>query len=178
MIEALDRLRAQGKNLKVGLFLDTTIMNNEDLTTQRGKEIFYASIRDFYARIPPQHWAAIDGKPVVWLYDTQKVAAFNQSTFDYVYDQFPRAAGRGGRERALPEERPGECRDDHRHRRRAHQEQEPVADAAPADRLIRDAAQKHERRELDDRLPLALDQMDDHRDRQSGKADEKRGSEE
>ena len=93
MIEALDRLSAQGKHLKVGLFLDTTIMNNEDLTTQRGKEIFYASIRDFYARIPPQHWAAIDGRPVVWLYDTQKVAAFNQSTFDYVYEHFPRDFG-------------------------------------------------------------------------------------
>ncbi len=93
MIEALDRLRAQGKNLKVGLFLDTTIMNNEDLTTQRGKEIFYASIRDFYSRIPPQYWAAIDGKPLVWLYDTQKVAAFNQSTFDYVYEHFPKDFG-------------------------------------------------------------------------------------
>ncbi len=93
MIQALDRLRAQGKNLKVGLFLDTTIINNEDLTTQRGKEIFYASIRDFYSRIPPQHWAAIDNKPVVWLYDTQKVAAFSQATFDYVYEQFPKDFG-------------------------------------------------------------------------------------
>ncbi len=93
MIEALERLRARGKNLKLGLFLDTTIMNNEDLTTQRGKEIFYASIRDYYSRIPPIHWAAIDKKPVVWLYDAQKVYAFNQSTFDYIYEQFPKDFG-------------------------------------------------------------------------------------
>jgi len=88
MLEALDRLRARGKNLKIGLFLDTTIMNNEDLTSRRGKQIFYASIRDFYARIPPRHWAAVDGKPIVWLYDTQRVGNFDQSTFDYVYEHF------------------------------------------------------------------------------------------
>ena len=93
MLEALDRLRARGKNLKIGLFLDTTIMNNEDLTSQRGKEIFYASIRDFYARIPPRHWAAIDRKPIVWLYDAQRVGNFDQSTFDFVYEQFAKDFG-------------------------------------------------------------------------------------
>ena len=93
MIEALDRLRARGKNLKVGLFFDTTILNHEDLTTPRGKEIFYATIRDYYSSIPPIHWAAIDRKPVVWLYDAQQVGNFNQDTFDYVYEQFARDFG-------------------------------------------------------------------------------------
>ncbi len=93
MVEALRRLDAAGKPLKVGLFLDTTIMNDEDLTTDRGKQIFYATIRDFYSRIPPRHWALIDDKPIVWLYDAQRVAAFDQSTFDYVYKQFPRDFG-------------------------------------------------------------------------------------
>ncbi|MBI1802769.1 MAG: DUF5010 domain-containing protein [Chloroflexi bacterium] len=93
MIEALDRLRARGKNLKLGMFLDTTIMNNEDLTTARGKQILYASIRDYYSRIPPVHWAAIDNQPIVWLYDAQKVYAFNQSTFDYIYEQFAKDFG-------------------------------------------------------------------------------------
>ena len=93
MLEGLRLLEAQGRTLKIGLFLDTTIMNNEDLTTDRGKQILYASIRDFYSRIPPKYWAAIDGKPLVWLYDAQKVAAFDQSTFDYVYQQFPNDFG-------------------------------------------------------------------------------------
>jgi hypothetical protein len=93
MVEGLRLLEAQGKTLKIGLFLDTTIMNDEDLTTERGKQIFYASIRNFYSRIPPRHWAAIDGKPLVWLYDAQRVYAFDQSTFDYVYEQFPRDFG-------------------------------------------------------------------------------------
>jgi hypothetical protein len=93
MVEALDRLEARGTPLKVGLFLDTTIMNNEDLTTWQGKRHFYLTIRNWFTRIPPRHWAAIGGRPIVWLYDAQKVAAFNQSTFDYVYQQFPRDFG-------------------------------------------------------------------------------------
>jgi hypothetical protein len=94
MVAALQSLAARGTPLKVGLFIDTTIMQDQDLTTERGKQFFYVTIRDYYSRIPPNLWAAIDGKPIVWLYDTQHVAAFDQSTFDYVSDQF--AADFGG----------------------------------------------------------------------------------
>ena len=93
MVEALDRLAASGTPLKIALFLDTTIMNDEDLTTDRGKRIFYASIRDYYSRIPPRHWAAIDGRPIVWLYDAQRVYRFDQSTFDYVTEHFQQDFG-------------------------------------------------------------------------------------
>lgn len=93
MVEALDQLEQSGRSLKVALFLDTTILNDEDLTTQRGKDILYATIRDYYSRIPPRFWAAIDGRPIVWLYDAQRVFAFDQSTFDYVYEQFPQDFG-------------------------------------------------------------------------------------
>src|SRR4051812_29443639 len=54
MVEALDRLAGAGTPLKIGLFLDTTILNDEDLTTERGKQILYASVRDYYSRIPPR----------------------------------------------------------------------------------------------------------------------------
>jgi Domain of unknown function (DUF5010) len=94
MIQALTQLDAAGKPLKLGLFIDTTIMNNADLTTDEGKQILYATIRDYYSRIPPHLWAAIDNQPVVWLYDAQHVSAFDQSTFDYVYQHF--AADFGG----------------------------------------------------------------------------------
>jgi hypothetical protein len=93
MVEALDRLYAAGTPLKIALFLDTTILNDEDLTTDHGKRIFYASIRDYYSRIPPRHWAAIDGRPIVWLYDAQKVYRFDQSTFDYVTEHFQQDFG-------------------------------------------------------------------------------------
>jgi Domain of unknown function (DUF5010) len=89
MVTALDRLAAENTALSIGLFLDTTIMNDEDLTSVRGQEIFYHSIRNFYSKIPPRHWAAIDGKPLVWLYDTQRIYKLDQSTLDYVYDRFP-----------------------------------------------------------------------------------------
>lgn len=88
MVQALQQLEAQGRSLKVGLFLDTSILNDEDLTTDRGKQIFYATIRDYFSRIPPTYWAAIDGRPIVWLYDAQRVSAFDQSTFDYVDQHF------------------------------------------------------------------------------------------
>lgn len=93
MVEALDRLAAGGHPLKVGLFLDTTIMGDADLTTRAGKQTFYLSIRDWFTKIPPRHWAAIGGRPIVWLYDAQRVSAFDQSSFDYVYEQFPRDFG-------------------------------------------------------------------------------------
>jgi hypothetical protein len=93
MVDALSQLDAAGRPLKVALFLDTTILNDEDLTTDRGKQIFYASIRDYYSKIPPRLWAAIDGRPIVWIYDAQRVSAFDQSTFDYVYEQFARDFG-------------------------------------------------------------------------------------
>ena len=90
MVVALERLAARGTPLRIGLFLDTTIMNDEDLTTERGKQIFYTTMRNFYSKIPPEHWAAIGGRPLVWLYDAQRVYKFDQTTFDYVYERFAR----------------------------------------------------------------------------------------
>ena len=57
------------------MFYDTTILANADLTTAAGKEYFYVNVRDFYSRIPPRYWAAIDNKPIVWLYDTIWISA-------------------------------------------------------------------------------------------------------
>jgi hypothetical protein len=93
MVAALDTLAARGTPLKMGMFYDTTILANADLTTPAGKEYFYVNIRDFYSRIPPRHWAAIGGKPVVWLYDALWVHGFDQSSFDYLADRFAQDFG-------------------------------------------------------------------------------------
>ncbi|MBV9120310.1 MAG: DUF5010 domain-containing protein [Chloroflexi bacterium] len=93
MVAALDRLWAQGKQLRMGMFYDTTILANADLTTPAGKEYFYVNVRDFYSRIPPKYWAAIGGKPIVWLYDTLWIAKFDQSSLDYVSDRFAQDFG-------------------------------------------------------------------------------------
>lgn len=89
MVEALDRNRALGaRPLQVGMFYDTTILANADLTTPAGKEYFYVNVRDFYSRIPPGYWAAIDNRPIVWLYDTTWVSRFDQSSIEYLSDRF------------------------------------------------------------------------------------------
>jgi hypothetical protein len=89
MVEALQRNEQAGaKPLKIGMFYDTTILANADLTTAAGKEYFYVNVRDFYSRIPPRFWAAIDNKPIVWLYDTTWVSKFDQSSIDYLSERF------------------------------------------------------------------------------------------
>lgn len=93
MVEALDRLAANGKSLPIGMFYDTTILANADLTTPAGKEYFYINVRDFYSRIPPRYWAAIGGKPIVWLYDTLWISKFDQSSLDYLSNRFAQDFG-------------------------------------------------------------------------------------
>jgi hypothetical protein len=93
MVEAMDRLAADGITFKMGMFYDTTILANADLTTPAGREYFYVNVRDFYSRIPPKYWAAIDGRPIVWLYDTIWIPAFDQSSIDYLSDRFAQDFG-------------------------------------------------------------------------------------
>jgi uncharacterized protein DUF5010 len=90
MVEALDGLP---RALQIGLFYDTTILANADLTTAAGKEYFYLNVRDFYSRIPPRLWAAVDDRPIVWLYDTIWVSAFDQSSIDYLSERFAQDFG-------------------------------------------------------------------------------------
>ena len=94
MVEALDRNRGRGAPpLQIGMFYDTTILANADLTTAAGKEYFYINVRDFYSRIPPRYWAAIDSKPIVWLYDTIWISEFDQSSLDYLSERFAQDFG-------------------------------------------------------------------------------------
>jgi hypothetical protein len=89
MVQALEQNEQQGAPpLQIGMFYDTTIMANADLTSVAGKEYFYVNVRDFYSRIPPRFWAAIDGRPIVWLYDTIWISGFDQSSIDYLSARF------------------------------------------------------------------------------------------
>jgi len=94
MVEALDQMQAAGSRpLQIGMFYDTTILANADLTTAAGKEYFYVNVRDYFSRIPPNYWAAIDNQPIVWLYDTLWVSKFDQSSIDYLSDRFAQDFG-------------------------------------------------------------------------------------
>ena len=81
LVEAHTAMEKEGlKPPAIGMFYDTSILQwngsnadgsnyHVDLTTDRGREWFYAAIRDFWVRIPPQKWARVDGRPIIFLYD-------------------------------------------------------------------------------------------------------------
>lgn len=100
LVQALDELVKEGKRPpRVGLFYDTSTLQynawgyHADLTTDYGRQWFYASIRDFFAQIPPRHWALVDGKPVIGLYSASFAKAHDQSTIDFVKARFPEDFG-------------------------------------------------------------------------------------
>lgn len=98
--EALDELIAEGKSPpRIGMFYDTSSLLNSvrgvlpsgdkaDLTTPVGKEIFYHTIRSFWATVEPRHWACVQGRPITLLYTHEFAAAYDQSSVDYVYTRF------------------------------------------------------------------------------------------
>ena len=94
MAEAYRALKAAGRPAPhIGLFLDTTIDDNRDLTTENGKAWFYSNFKDFYTRIPRDEWQLVNGRPVAFLFISNWTHAVNQSTFDYVYAHFQQDFG-------------------------------------------------------------------------------------
>ncbi len=99
LVEALDELAKRGRTPRIALFYDTTTLlgkhafkernrGNVDLRTDEGKDIFYRTIRDFFRLVPARHWACLDGRPIVQLYNSAFAAGHDQSLIDYVYDRF------------------------------------------------------------------------------------------
>ena len=100
LVQAREELLRAGKQPpRVGLFYDTSTLRHnawgehQDLTTQRGREWFYATVRDFFSLIPPKHWAMIDDKPIVLLYSAAFAKAHDQSVVDYLRGEFPKQFG-------------------------------------------------------------------------------------
>jgi hypothetical protein len=99
LVAALDEMAKHGPAPRIGLFYDTTTLlarhafrepgrGNVDLRTAEGKDIFYRTIRDFFCLLPPRHWACLEGRPIVQLYNSAFAAGHDQSTIDYVYERF------------------------------------------------------------------------------------------
>ncbi|MBN1361915.1 MAG: DUF5010 domain-containing protein [Sedimentisphaerales bacterium] len=84
----------------IGMFYDTSILSwnrfntdgsnyRVDLTSDFGKEWFYTAIRDFFSLIPPDKWARIDGKPIVFLYEAAFAGGQDpQRQFTHVKERF------------------------------------------------------------------------------------------
>ncbi|MGC8829650.1 MAG: DUF5010 domain-containing protein [Verrucomicrobiia bacterium] len=101
LVQAREELLKQGKKPpKIGLFYDTsTLQYNSwrihiDLTTDFGRRWFYATVRDFFSMIPPEHWAMIDNKPIILLYAAAFAKNHDQSVIDFTKQQFKKEFGR------------------------------------------------------------------------------------
>jgi len=100
LVQAREELLRAGKQPpRIGLFYDTSTLRHnawgehQDLTTQRGREWFYATVRDFFSLIPPKHWAMIDDKPIILLYSAAFAKSHDQGVVDYLRAEFPKQFG-------------------------------------------------------------------------------------
>jgi hypothetical protein len=95
LVRACDYMDRIGeKHPKVALFYDTSTLQHNgakrriDLSTPEGKAWFYCTIRDFWSFIPPRHWAAIEGRPIILLYSPSFAEKQDPALFPYVRERF------------------------------------------------------------------------------------------
>ena len=100
LVEAQKRLIAEKKRPpSIGMFYDTSTLKHNargyhvDLTTPAGRLWFYGTIRNFFSRIPPEHRATIDGKPLVFLYASAFAQKADKHLFPALRDMFRRDFG-------------------------------------------------------------------------------------
>lgn len=100
LVEACRRLEKEGKKPpKIGLFYDTSTLQwnskgyHADLTTLEGKEWLYVSARDFFSLIPPDLWACVDGRPLLWLYSAAFAKRQDPAALEYLRREFERDFG-------------------------------------------------------------------------------------
>ena len=95
LVSATQTLIDEGRTPpKIGMFFDTNALLTQnnfiplDLTTETGKALFYNMIFDFFELVPNSLWATIDGRPIVFLYSSEFASAYDQTTFDYLNQNF------------------------------------------------------------------------------------------
>ena len=106
LVLAYRAVQAQGlQPPKIGMFYDTGSLGvnttnldtyttdvggqaKVDLSTAAGRERFYRPIRDFFAITPPDMWAIIDGRPVIWLYNSSTVVNYDATSFEDLRRRF------------------------------------------------------------------------------------------
>ncbi len=94
LAQAKAQLMAEGKRSPgIGMFFDTASLEGRDLTTAPDRDFMYANIREYFQRIPRDQWGLIDGRPVIWLFTSDFVTAFDQQVFDEIYTRFEQDFG-------------------------------------------------------------------------------------
>jgi hypothetical protein len=87
--EALYNLQSQGQDTpQIGMFYDTSSLLGVDIATADGQDQVYFSVRDFFSRIRPDHWARLHGRAIVVIYRSGGVVNFNGEAFKQANDRF------------------------------------------------------------------------------------------
>ncbi|MBI5367878.1 MAG: hypothetical protein HZA54_12635, partial [Planctomycetes bacterium] len=82
LVAARQALLTEGKRPpRIGLFYDTTTLDRVDLTAEAGRIQFCRTVRDFFSLVPPEDWALLDGRPLVWLYSSHWPRAVDARAF-------------------------------------------------------------------------------------------------
>ncbi len=92
-VAAYRQLEREGKQPpRLGMFYDTSTLwrTPHDLNTAEGRDWMYVSLRDFWTYLPPDTWALVDGKPLVFLYAAVKPEFRSQEAVDLCYERFAR----------------------------------------------------------------------------------------
>jgi len=106
LVDAHSELQAEGAEPPaIGLFYDTSILQwndfrragrakyHVDLSTDFGKDWFYTAMRDYFSLIPPEKWARVDGRPIVFLYSAHFAKGQDEEQFEYVKKRFRKDFG-------------------------------------------------------------------------------------
>ena len=95
LVEAARAMARDGKKPpRIGCFYDTSTLRHNgkryhaDLSTVEGKEWLYTTARDFFALIPPDLWATIDGRPLLWLYSAAFAKVQDPKALDWLRREF------------------------------------------------------------------------------------------
>lgn len=100
LVDACRRMEQAGRRPpRIGMFYDTSTLQHNgrgfhaDLATPEGREWLYLSVRDFYSLIPPDLWATIEGRPLVWLYSAAFAKRQDPQALDVLRTEFERDFG-------------------------------------------------------------------------------------
>jgi hypothetical protein len=83
-----NRQAAGARPPRIGMFYDTSQTGMRDLRTPEGAAAFYFNMWEFFTFIPRDQWAMVAGRPVIYLFTSDTTGGMDQSTFDFVYQQF------------------------------------------------------------------------------------------
>lgn len=104
LVQAWDRLAREGRRPpRIGMFYDTSSLSGDgnvahvhvDASTDDGKAWMYVTIRDFFSQVPARMRAAINGKPIVYLYSagSAKGGQSDPGLFPYIRRHFRKDFG-------------------------------------------------------------------------------------